>query len=102
MDAVVYLVKKKREKNSIGQYVEVGEALTEIFAEINSITRTEFSAAGRNGFNPDIFFRTPLINYDGEDEVEYDGKRYSIYRTYIPPEESDYIELYAQKKAGVS
>ena len=102
MDAVVYLVKKKREKNSIGQYVEVGEALTEIFAEINSITRTEFSAAGRIGFNPDIFFRTPLINYDGEDEVEYDGKRYLIYRTYISPENSDYIELYAQKKAGVS
>lgn len=101
MDGVVYLIKKQHVQNKIGQYVDIGEIKTEIFAEVNSITRTEFSAAGRNGFNPDIFFKTPLINYNGESEVEYNGIRYGIYRTYIPPNDSDHIELYAQKKAGV-
>ena len=101
MDGVVYLIKKQRVKDSIGQYVDAEEIRTEILTEINSINRTEFSAAGRNGFNPDIFFKTPLINYNGEDEVEYNGIRYGIYRTYIPANDSDFIELYAQKKAGV-
>lgn len=101
MDGIIYLIKKQRVQDAIGQYVEVEEIRTEIFAEINSISRTEFSAAGRNGFNPDIFFKTPLINYNGESEIEFDGVRYGIYRTYIPPNDSDNIELYAQKKVGI-
>jgi hypothetical protein len=43
--------------------------------------------------------RTPAVNYAGEAEIEVDGFRYAIYRTYTDTE--DFIELYCERKAGV-
>lgn len=38
------------------------------------------------------------FDYNGEDIVEIDGNRYSVYRTYRA--KADEIELYLEKKAG--
>ena len=38
--------------------------------------------------------------YAGEDECEYNGQRYAIYRTFRVPQTDD-LELYAERKAGV-
>lgn len=37
-------------------------------------------------------------DYDGEPIVEYNGQRYSVYRTYIGRD--DTIELYVERKGG--
>ena len=83
--------------DSIGQPVET-ETFTEIFIEERSITRTEWAEAGRIGHNPSIQLATPYMNYDGQEEVEYKGVRYAIYRTY---QHGDIVELYLEKKGGV-
>lgn len=91
------LITKTYTYDSIGQAVET-ESYTEIFVEERSITRTEWAEAGRNGFNPSIELVTPFVNFSGQEEVEYKGVRYAIYRTY---QYGDNIELYLEKKGGL-
>lgn len=100
MDGVAFLLRQKYKKDKLGQYVPSEEVKDEILVSEESITRTEFFKAGQNGMRPEIMLKTASVNYSGQSEVEYEGTRYSIYRTHKVPE-SDEIELYLQKKAGV-
>lgn len=100
MDSHAYLIKQEYEKDNLGQIKKKAETKTEIFITILSISRNEFYKAGSSGITPEYVFETAAINYAGEKEIEFEGKRYSVYRTYNPPD-SDNIELYVHKKAGV-
>ena len=100
MDGVAYFLKQEHVKDAIGQYVLKDVCKREVLVTENSITRSEWNAAGRNGHNAQIVLTTAKINYGGEDELEYNGQMYSIYRTFSPPN-SDEIELYLEKKVGV-
>lgn len=100
MDGTAKLVKQKYKKDELNQYVPNGIECREIFVTQESITRSEWATAGRNGYKPEIVLKTAKINYEGESEVEYEREMYSIYRTYATPG-SDEIELYLAKKAGV-
>ena len=100
MDGVAYFVTQGHVKDAIGQYVPDKARKREILVTENSITRSEWNAAGRNGHKAQIVLTTARINYGGESEIEYHGQMYSIYRTYSPPN-SDEVELYLEKKVGV-
>ncbi len=100
MDGVAYLITQTHKKDELGQYIPGEEKKIEILVSEESITRTEFFSAGRNGMKPEIMLKTATVNYSGQNEVIYEGMRYSIYRTH-KVEETDEIELYLQKKAGV-
>lgn len=97
ISGIAQLVNVAYSYDEIGQAVKA-ETLTEIYVEERSITRQEWTEAGRNGFNPSIELVTPFMNYDGQEEIEYSGVRYSIYRTYRT---GDNVELYLEKKGGV-
>ena len=43
-------------------------------------------------------FAMQKFDYNGEDTLEYDGKLYGIYRTFLA--RGDVIELYCEKKGG--
>lgn len=98
MDDVIKLVAKEFVKNEYGVARET-RTYREIFCQIHSITRQEFFDAGRNGLNPAFMFTTAAVNYNGESLLEYQGKTYSIYRTYQVPG-TDYMELYVERKGG--
>lgn len=100
MDDVLTLIAPTLAQNDIGDFVEQSEKSREIFGTVSSVSRAEWYNAGHEGFNPDMVFTTPLVNYCGQPEAEYRGTRYGIYRTYFQAE-SDMIELYLQRKAGV-
>lgn len=100
MDGVAYLVNSTYKQDSAGQYIPEGKSTNEIFVTEESVTRVEFFNAGRNGYKPEIMLVTASINYSGQSEIIYEGVRYSIYRTH-KVRESDEIELYLEKKAGV-
>ena len=91
------LISKTYSYDEIGQAIEA-ESETEIFVSERSITRQEWVEAGRVGLNPSIELVTPFMNYSDQEEVEYNGTRYSIYRTY---KNGDNIELYLEKKGGI-
>lgn len=72
----------------------------EVMCQVDSVTRSEFFEAGRNGLNPEFVFRVFFGDYEGERLVEYQNKRYSIYRTYHG--RNDMMELYAERKGGTN
>lgn len=71
-----------------------------VFAQKNSVTRSEFFEGGRNGLNPECIFTMFEGDYKGEKILVCQGVTYSIYRTYST--RNDTIELYAERKEGVN
>lgn len=68
-----------------------------VYCEVDSITQMEFYNAANTEINPEFRFTVFFGDYDGQVLVEYQGNRYTIYRTYRA---GDYMELYAERKIG--
>lgn len=96
MCGVAYLIRKTYASDSVRNRVPT-ETKQKIFVDEYSITRQEWAEAGRQGLSPAFLLRTHRLNYNGEDEIEYKGCRYGIYRSY---EYDEYAELYLQRKGG--
>lgn len=103
MDDLIYLISEGYKQDEIGQLVPSEESIP-VWAHLQSVTRAEWADAGQNGLQPQLVAVTPIVNYSGESIVQIgngeQAKRYGVYRTYFPPN-SDMIELYLEKKAGV-
>lgn len=93
MDGDAYLIQKTYTSNN--GIKAVTELQVQIFVHVESVSRAEYFSAGQNGLASNYVLKTNSVNYNGENEVIYEGKRYSIYRTYRDPE-SDQIELYLE------
>ena len=74
------------------------ETSKQVFCRVDSVTASEFFEGGRNGLNPEYRMTMFRHDYSGEPIVEYNGQRYSVYRTYIGRD--DTIELYVERKGG--
>ena len=98
-DDVITLIKETKTKNALGVYTNV-RTYKDVFCSISSIGQKEFFEAGRSGLNP--VYRMSLFfgDYDNETLLEYKGKTYSIYRTYLTG--SDILELYVERKGGTN
>lgn len=85
------------DKDALGQIIKTDDIST-IYADVESVTQTEFMQAGAMGFKPELKFRIWRNDYYGETLVDYNEKRYSIYRTYYASDGR--IELYAERRVG--
>ena len=99
MDVVIKLISQTLTADELG-YPIASETFYETFAKVRSVTQTEFFSAGKNGITPDFSFVVNDAEYHGQRLLEYEGKRYGIYRTYQP--NNDTVELYAGYKSGVT
>ena len=72
----------------------------EVFCKVTSVTRAEFFEAGRSGLNPEFRIIMFFGNYNGESVVGYNGRMYSVYRTYQAS--TDEIELYVERQGGTN
>ena len=98
MDVIAFLIGYTVALNDYKQEVKT-ETRSQIFAKKESVSRSEFYNGGKAGLQPEFRLTTAVIDYNGELEVELDGVRYGIYRTYNVSQ--DYIELYCEKKGGL-
>ena len=73
-------------------------AETDVLCDLRSVTRSEYYQASEAGLNPEIVFEINRFEYSGETEVDFNGRRYSVIRTYCPGYEL--IELTCERKAG--
>ena len=76
------------------------ETRKQVFGQVDSVSASEFFEGGRNGLAPELRFRMFRHDYSGEVIVEYELKRYSVYRTYRTRD--DTIELYVERKKGTA
>lgn len=95
----IYLVSQTKTQNAIGEWVSV-ETQRKVYANVKSVTQTEYFSASQVGLNPDFRFTMFAHDWQGEMIVEYNGLRYAVYRVYVAT--TDRLELYAQREAGTA
>ena len=99
IDGVITLVSKEHTKNEDKAIVET-ESTREVFCEVQSVGRSDFYSAAQAGMALEFVFITNPINYAGEQELEYEGERYAVTRTYHASQ--DRLEIYAGVKVGLN
>lgn len=78
---------------------EGNEERQEVFATVESVGQKEFFAAAQTGFKAEYKITVWQSDYEGQNIVELNNQRYSVYRTYLRNDE--HIELYLTSKVGV-
>lgn len=96
---VINLISITRTQDQYGQYRET-ETSRQVYCQVSSISQSEFYEGGRNGLNPEYRFTLFFADYNDEPIVEYKGKRYAVYRTYL--QRTDRLELYVERKGGTN
>jgi SPP1 family predicted phage head-tail adaptor len=80
-DKVIYLISVTTSENDIGDPIET-PVKRQTFAEKKSVRQSEFYQAAATGLKPELTFVIWSREYGGEQKLEYDGKTYTIIRTY--------------------
>lgn len=96
---VITLVKEHKTQDENGVW-RTATTERDVFAQVDSVTASEFFEGGRNGLNPEYRFTMFFGDYEGERTVKYKGLTYGIYRVYHA--RTDIIELYAERKGGLN
>ena len=74
------------------------EIRRKVWCKVESASGRECARMGQNNIRPQRRVTLWANEYDEQDTVELEGKKYGVYRTFQPnPEE---IELYLERKAG--
>lgn len=95
---VIYLIAYNQTQDTFGVWQKTMDK-TKVFCDVMSVSQAEWYEGSRNGLNPQFRFTVFRYDYNGEQAIEYNGKTYSIYRTYVGRNET--IDLYAELKKGV-
>ena len=93
---VIYLVSETYSQDAYGVMTST-QTLRKVYADVQSVTGSEWFEGGRNGLNPEYRMRVFHSEYKGEEVLVYDGIYYTIYRTYM---DDDVTELYVEKRKG--
>jgi SPP1 family predicted phage head-tail adaptor len=75
------------------------EERTGVFATVASVSQKEFFTAQQSGLKPEYKLIVWAHEYEEQPEVEYNGRKYAVYRTFL--REDGKTELYVMRKAGV-
>jgi hypothetical protein len=97
LDDVCNLIQTFSSKDDLGQAI-LAEKSYMVFCSKLSITRAEFNSAGSAGHKPDMMLIVDADSYDYEKYLEYQAKKYSIYKTF--GRKDGFIELYCEEKQG--
>lgn len=96
-DVCNLLTKRKTGEDDLGQPIFTEKPFM-IFCSKLSITRAEFSSAGQFGHKPDMMLVVDSDSYDKEQHLEYYGKKYGIYKSFM--RNDGFTELYCELNAG--
>ncbi len=97
---IIYLISQKKEEDEIGNIITSSKTSKKIYAKKQSVKTSEFYNAVQVGLTPSIEFVIKQLNYNGEEEIEWNKERYSIIRTIDPKNKFD-IVLVCSKKIGI-
>ncbi len=82
LDDVCSLISVTSINDDLGQPIET-ETERQIFCSKLRVSRAEFTAAGQLDHKPQMTIVVDSDEYDHEEVLTYNGKKYSIYRTYM-------------------
>lgn len=79
------VIKLRTYTETTDQYGISQRSVTEraVFAGLKSIGQSEFYQAQADGLKPELkFILSDYLDYQGEKEIEHEGKIYNVLRTY--------------------
>ena len=94
---IIYLVDKTLEEDEIGNITTSSFKLTKRYAKRQSVRTNEFYSAVESGLTPSIEFVMKRLDYDGQLELNWNNKRYSVIRTVDPKNKFDIVLVCARK-----
>lgn len=97
----IKLIQETITTGDIGQEIFGTPTETTVWARRSSVTVQEWTSAGERGVNPEMRVEVYGFEYSGQTIVKIGSENYGVYRTYSKPG-SEKIELYLEKKGGVS
>lgn len=94
---IIYLISRTLTEDDIGNVSSSLESKNKCYAKKQSVKTNEFYNAVENGLNPSMELVIKRLNYNGEDEVEWNNKRYKVIRTIDPKNKMDIVLVCAEK-----
>lgn len=98
---IIYLISKTLSQDSIGNVIPSAETNSKCYAKRQSVKTGEYYNAVEVGLTPTCEFVIKRLNYNGEEELEWNNERYQIIRTVDPKNKFD-IVLVCSKRIGVN
>jgi SPP1 family predicted phage head-tail adaptor len=98
---IIYLVSKVLEEDEIGNIKTSSFTLTKRYAKKQSVRTNEYYSAVESGLTPSVEFVMKRLDYDGQMELDYNNKRYTVIRTIDPKNKYD-IVLVCARKMGIN
>lgn len=80
-DVTCVLLASSFQSDSIGVPLDTQTRKEIPIIRVEDVYEKEFYDASERGFKPSLRLRISALNYDGEEELEYQGIKYSIIRT---------------------
>lgn len=97
---IIYLLEQTKTIDEIGNVTENTSYVKKCYAKKQSVRTNEFYNATMTGLTPSCEFVIKRLNYNGEDELEWNNEQYQIIRTIDPKNKFD-IVLVCSRKIGV-
>lgn len=98
---IIYLINLVKEADSIGNIVSTSESQIKCYAKKQSVKTNEFYSAVEVGLTPSAEFVIKRLNYDGQEELEWNNERFQVIRTIDPKNKFD-IVLVCARKIGIN
>ena len=96
-DSELTLIKLEFIEDEIGNQTPI-ETRKTVLCNVKSVGRNEFYSAATAGLRPSIVFVMHGYEYNGEQQVEFEGVRYKVIRTYSTNFEE--VELTCERVAA--
>jgi SPP1 family predicted phage head-tail adaptor len=81
-DYELTLINLMESENELGDPISAELPPTYVWCDKQSVTRAEHYAAAQHGLKPEIVFVVNQYEYAGQKQVEFEGSRYRVIRTY--------------------
>ena len=98
---IIYLISTVKTEDEIGNIINSSEKSAKCYAKKQSVKTNEFYSAVEVGLTPSCEFVVKRLNYNGEEELEWNNERYQVIRTIDPKNKFD-IVLVCTKRIGVN
>jgi len=82
-DFELTLINTTYTENGMGDMIPIDTRLV-VLCDVQSVTRAEHYSAAANGLKPSVVFVLNKFEYEGQKDVEYEGIRYNVDRSYAP------------------
>ena len=97
---IIYLIEETQGADDIGNQISALTSSNKCYAKVQSVRTNEYYNAAEIGLTPSVEFVIKKLNYNGEQEIEWNNKRYEVIRVVEPKNKFDIVLVCSVKMGG--